>query len=340
MTVQLGSTGDSGDVAAPAGITGAIGSGFATVTFTNAANGGNAAEARSGGPGGRISVISRSLKSGSGALRAVSFSNTGNGGLGFNGCALTPRTFGTDGGPGGRRTFDIAGTFNIVEKDRNFSGANGGDGMNSPGNGGSQGNEQPSNRAIGARGIDGKLCPTLIGLGPTSTGLQHTIGVTACPQQFATVTVRNSSTAVVTLRVSTTDAAIVASTGLATLQPGQQLAVNLSFNCTRTTSFNSAVRFAATGAGTTETIDVPVAATLKARALKLATPLGSFAAGTIIELDRIGNARISGHHEENCPVTHVHANTLAGITIDGLGPFADPNPTSCGYGELIEIVRN
>ena len=57
----------------------------------------------------------------------------------------------------------------------------------------------------------------------------------------------------------------------------------------------------------------------------------SFPAGSRIALYRIADLRVA--EPDACPGEHVHtAFGAEGILIDGAGPFADPNPTECGFG--------
>ncbi len=66
----------------------------------------------------------------------------------------------------------------------------------------------------------------------------------------------------------------------------------------------------------------------------LATPVGAFPAGTKIELSRIAGGTVSGP-DVGCSDRHLHSG--GGITIDGQGPFPDPNPTGCGYGAIVTL---
>lgn len=55
--------------------------------------------------------------------------------------------------------------------------------------------------------------------------------------------------------------------------------------------------------------------------------------------DKITTDRITGYRfvsqEAGCNGLHLHGEG-GGIRIDGKGPFADPNPTGCGYGKVIQ----
>jgi hypothetical protein len=39
--------------------------------------------------------------------------------------------------------------------------------------------------------------------------------------------------------------------------------------------------------------------------------------------------------DQGCPVPHLHACNAAGITVNGRGPFPDPDPTGCGFGAVV-----
>jgi hypothetical protein len=68
--------------------------------------------------------------------------------------------------------------------------------------------------------------------------------------------------------------------------------------------------------------------------LRLDHDLGSFTAGTLIALDRIQGGYVA--EPDACPEQHLHAASPGGITIDGQGPFPDPDPTTCGYGVIVQ----
>jgi hypothetical protein len=59
-----------------------------------------------------------------------------------------------------------------------------------------------------------------------------------------------------------------------------------------------------------------------------------FTAGKVICLGRITGGKVS--YPDLCPSAHLHATAPQGITIDGEGPFPDSNPTSCGYGVIVQ----
>jgi hypothetical protein len=69
------------------------------------------------------------------------------------------------------------------------------------------------------------------------------------------------------------------------------------------------------------------------QAVKLSDTLSQdFKAGDVICLNRI----VGGHvaPPDACPTSHYHGGG-ATITIDGKGPFADPHPTTCGFGPIV-----
>lgn len=57
-----------------------------------------------------------------------------------------------------------------------------------------------------------------------------------------------------------------------------------------------------------------------------------FPAGAVICLSRIVGGHVAG--PDACPTSHYHGGGGT-ITIDGKGPFADPHPTSCGFGPIV-----
>ena len=65
-------------------------------------------------------------------------------------------------------------------------------------------------------------------------------------------------------------------------------------------------------------------------AVHLAEPVGPYAAGDRIPLSRIQGGRI-GAPESGCSQNHLHGT----ITIDGSGPYLDPNPPGCGFGVIV-----
>lgn len=69
--------------------------------------------------------------------------------------------------------------------------------------------------------------------------------------------------------------------------------------------------------------------------VRLDQDLGSFTAGTLIALDRIQGGHIA--EPDACPNQHLHADSPGGITIDGQGPFPDPDPSTCGYGPIVFV---
>lgn len=68
--------------------------------------------------------------------------------------------------------------------------------------------------------------------------------------------------------------------------------------------------------------------------VRLDQDLGSFSAGTLIALDRIQGGNVA--QPDACPEQHLHATSPGGIWIDEQGPFPDPDPTTCGYGVIVQ----
>jgi hypothetical protein len=87
---------------------------------------------------------------------------------------------------------------------------------------------------------------------------------------------------------------------------------------------------------TTKTVDI--AGTVKMRAVKLAQQTGPFAAGTQILQNRVINWQFGATHVPNCATDHLHSSVAGGIFIDTFGPFIDPFPMGCGFGEVILVT--
>lgn len=79
-----------------------------------------------------------------------------------------------------------------------------------------------------------------------------------------------------------------------------------------------------------ETSGQLAAAETSVPAVQLADTTGPYAAGDRIPLSRIQGGRI-GAPESGCSQNHLHGT----ITIDGSGPYPDPNPTGCGFGIIV-----
>jgi hypothetical protein len=102
------------------------------------------------GPGGKLALLNDPME----------ISNYGNGGKGFNGCAVTPRAPGTDGGDAYQ-----SGVYSLAVRQAKYSldkhsfwGGDGGDGTTYAGYGGIQGQDDRPGR-IGDWGKSGKKCP-------------------------------------------------------------------------------------------------------------------------------------------------------------------------------------
>lgn len=68
-------------------------------------------------------------------------------------------------------------------------------------------------------------------------------------------------------------------------------------------------------------------------AVQLANRTGPYAAGDRIPLARIAGGR-TVNPESGCSAQHLHG----AITIDGSGPYPDPNPPGCGHGAIVSIA--
>ncbi|OGA19280.1 MAG: hypothetical protein A3H32_04000 [Betaproteobacteria bacterium RIFCSPLOWO2_02_FULL_63_19] len=71
-------------------------------------------------------------------------------------------------------------------------------------------------------------------------------------------------------------------------------------------------------------------------AVQLGSPLGTFPAGSVIALSRIGGGRTAGQ-DNGCSGMHLHGDA---ISIDGAGAYPDPAPHNCGYGLVITVDEN
>ncbi len=264
ITARMGAAGTAGDASAET-LTGSkqysVGNAAhqAAVSTTNALWGGAAPDnSRPGGPGGTVDV----QEEGGGPPYVgteINLDATSVGGKGFNGCNSNPLTNGTDGGPAGKLNFPGTKVPNMFGS---YRGGDGGDG-NQPGVGGAQGQDISRGTAIGSKGQNGKACPQLITVSQTSIAFTHHVGMTACPQLAATLNIQNltGSTVAVTVQILNTTS-LTASPNSLGLGPNGQLPVNIFFNCNRTSSFTGTVRINAIQNGVTQTIDIPVTATV------------------------------------------------------------------------------
>lgn len=73
-------------------------------------------------------------------------------------------------------------------------------------------------------------------------------------------------------------------------------------------------------------------------ALRLANATGLHAAGTNIALTRITGGQV-GNHQSGCNGAHLHGSGEP-IFIDNAGPYFDPDPNGCGFGQIVEVDEN
>jgi hypothetical protein len=70
-------------------------------------------------------------------------------------------------------------------------------------------------------------------------------------------------------------------------------------------------------------------------AVVLSSTLGSYPAGSITTLDRVTGGHL-GNPESGCSSVHLHGT----IFIDGTGPYADPQPSGCGQGPIVQVPKS
>lgn len=68
-------------------------------------------------------------------------------------------------------------------------------------------------------------------------------------------------------------------------------------------------------------------------AVQLDAAIGLYPAGSIVPLTRIRGTRI-GNPETGCAFRHLHGGPSY---FDNAGPYADPNPSGCGYGKVMSV---
>ena len=102
----------------------------------------------------------------------------------------------------------------------------------------------------------------LIEVAPATLTFAHTVGVTACPQLFGTVRVANVSTGLVTVTLTPSGAALTIGVTSGTVQPGNSVDFNVSFNCSLQTSFSATILVSATSGPATDFKTVTVQANI------------------------------------------------------------------------------
>lgn len=92
---------------------------------------------------------------------------------------------------------------------------------------------------------------------------------------------------------------------------------------------------AATSTSTTTQPGATTTTTMLGQAVMLQQTLSpAFPSGATVCLQRIAGGRLA-EHMAGCSGLHLHAATPAGITIDGTGPYPDPDEPGCGYGRIV-----
>ncbi len=296
---------------------------------------------------------------GDGGMGGFALFKSGNGGNGWNDCEAGNLKKGGRGGNGGAGaggdgaggTGFFTGDPGNVFVDHAGNGGNGGNGVpvGEKGDAGADGIVNLGNRTntspVFLPGAPGLPCapppptPKLVIPNPFQV-IEHIVGETSCPTPGTPLIYRNDGTTPVTVSSVVVGTLLidVSGSGSGTLQPGEVRSVIVRFNCGQARSVSALIRVTATVAGsqTPQVIEIPVTVNTKVRALKLDAATGGFSAGTVIPLANITGAKRVVAHVPICAVEHVHENVPgAGIMIQGSGPFPDPAPGGCGYGEVV-----
>lgn len=180
----------------------------------------------------------------------------------------------------------------------------------------------------------------------------HFINISPCPQHLSTISITNLTNDPLEVMVATPDPFFEFVSSLnqnpsngvqETLGANQTLDLTTFFNCSTGNSFQSGVRVAVRRSGQEVFSQIfPVQGTIKVPQLgdaglsvRLTGDLGNpveFRAGDLIGLDRIGNGLLSPN-DATCNQIHLDGDNL---TIDGRGPFLDPDPNGCNFGIIVE----
>lgn len=298
----------------------------------------------------------------------------GNGADGWDNCIDLVRLAG-EGGRGGPASGEdgeggsgrVEGEDGGVTYSANSNGAQGGDHFVAPGEGGAAGGETVNEHgaAVGRDtsfkpGQPGKLCPQqgLIEASQTEHQKTHILAESACVDPFSNVAIVSQVNELVSLQISQTAGPpfLNFSLGSGTLMSHGSTTLMSAFNCGQPQSFMAQLRVrasatlaappqgapgtpvrAAAAAPVVQDLFINYVVTVRARYVRLATALGTLPANTLVPLTAITGGTRFPAHTPNCAVEHLHAAAPAGIMIQGLGggPFPDPNPTGCGYGEVL-----
>ncbi|MCA9790787.1 MAG: VCBS repeat-containing protein [Candidatus Eremiobacteraeota bacterium] len=184
----------------------------------------------------------------------------------------------------------------------------------------------------------------------------HFVGLTQCPQNTGTFSLTNNGTNPIDVVV---DSSIP--TGLpgrvlefhqlgtptnlpilsTSIGAGDTIGIEAFFNCSTQNPFTTTVDITGRD-GTTVVfqrqfivnadIGVPQAGDSRL-AVMLDQAVGPFAQNTLITLDRIAGGVVT----DGAPCFNYHLE--GNVTIDGQGPFTNPNPGGCGFGLLQPVVR-
>ncbi|MGE0490156.1 MAG: FG-GAP repeat domain-containing protein [Vulcanimicrobiota bacterium] len=183
----------------------------------------------------------------------------------------------------------------------------------------------------------------------------HFVGLTACPQNTGIFSLTNNGANPINVVV---DSSIP--TGLpgrvlefqeqgtptalpiltTTIGAGDTIGIEAFFNCSTQNPFTTTVEITGQEGMTVvfqrqfvvnADIGVPQAGDNRLSVL-LDQTVGPFAQNTLISLDRIAGGVVT----DGAPCFNFHLEGT--ITIDGQGPFANPNPGGCGFGQLQPTV--
>lgn len=173
--------------------------------------------------------------------------------------------------------------------------------------------------------------PDLVTVSPAELAKEHLLQMSPCPDLVGVLTLTNPRDVPVTVTLDWSGGnEIEVSDPEVTIPAGGSADVDVHFTCSTTTSFSGTLHLSAASAEGEQAVDVPVSVSILRQGVVLAADLGDgFAAGTFVTLDRISGGAVFGP-EAGCSETHLHGSPV--ILIDGMGPYADPNPGGCGYG--------
>lgn len=174
---------------------------------------------------------------------------------------------------------------------------------------------------------------TSILLTPGSLTAAHTVGVTACPQQISGFALRNTGQTTVMFSAGIGGPMSVTPAS-GSLAPGGERALTLFFDCSAPQPVQTMLDVTATptDGGPPVSASAPFMLEMFRQGVTLKRQTGPFAAGSVIYLSSIDGGHVNGP-DNGCTTEHYHAPGY-GIYIDGLGPYADPEPSGCGFGPV------